>query len=95
MNAPFKPETGRMTSKGQILIPKAAREAAGLAPNGPYKIVLNEQNHVVITPIGFGSEDADERVSRMREGVAKLRGTSKLGMGTDAYMKLIRGNFEP
>ena len=95
MNAPFKPETSRMTSKGQVLIPKAARDAAGLKPNWPCKIVVNEQNQVVITPLGFGPEDAKERVRRMREGIAKLRGTSKLGMTTDEYMKLIRGDHEP
>ena len=95
MNAPFKPETSRMTSKGQVLIPKAARDAVGLKPNWPCKIVVNEKNQVVITPLGFGPEDAEERVRRMREGIAKLRGTSKLGMTTDEYMKLIRGDFEP
>ena len=95
MNASFKPETGKMTSKGQVLIPKAVRDAAGLKPNGPCKIAVNAQNQVVITPLGFGPEDADERVRRMREGLLKLRGTSKLGMSTDEYMKLIRGDFEP
>ena len=95
MNAPFKPETGKLTSKGQVLIPKAARDAAGLKPNGPCKIVVNAQNQVVITPLGFSPEDGEERARRMREGLLKLRGTSKLGMSTDEYMKLIRGDFEP
>jgi antitoxin PrlF len=95
MNAPSKIERGRMTSKGQVLIPKAAREAAGLKPNAPYKLRVNEQNQIVIEPLGYGPEDAEERVRRMREGIAKLRGTSKLGMSTDEYMKLIRGDYEP
>ena len=95
MNAPAKIETGRMTSKGQVLIPKAARDAVGLKPNAPYKVGVNEQNQVVIEPLGYGPEDADERVRRMREGIAALRGTSKLGMTTDEYMQLIRGDFEP
>ena len=95
MNAPFKPETGKMTSKGQVLIPKALRDAAGLKPNAPYKVSINERHQVIITPIGYGPEDAEERVLRMREGLLKLRGTSKLGMSTDEYMNLIRGDFEP
>lgn len=95
MNAPAKIETGRMTSKGQVLIPKAAREAVGLKPNAPYKLRVNEQKQVVIEPLGYGPEDAEERVRRMREGLMKLTGISKLGMTTDEYMKLIRGDYEP
>ena len=51
MNAPTKFETGRMTSKGQVLIPKAARDAVGLVPNGPCKIAINDQNQIVIAPL--------------------------------------------
>jgi antitoxin PrlF len=95
MNAHTKIETGRMTSKGQVLIPKSVRDAIGLAPNAPYKVTVNEHSQAVISPIGYGPEDAEERVRRMREGLAKLRGTSKIGMSTDDYMKLIRGDYEP
>lgn len=95
MNAPFKPETGRMTSKGQVLIPKAAREAAGLKPNGSYKVSVNDQNEVVIAPIGYGPEDAKERVRRMRAGLAMLSGTGKTGLTTDEIMRELRGNWEP
>ena len=95
MNAPSKFDTGKMTSKGQVLIPKAAREAAGLKPNWPYKLRVNEQNQVVIEPLGFGPEDAEERVRRMREGIAMLRGTGKSGKSTDEIMRELRGDFEP
>lgn len=95
MNAHSKIETGRMTSKGQVLLPKAVRDAIGLKPNAPYKVMVNDQNQAVIAPIGYGLEDAEERVRRMREGIAMLRGTSKLGMATDEYMTLIRGDLEP
>ncbi len=95
MNAPSKIETGRMTSKGQVLIPKAARDAVGLKPNGPYKVVVNDQNEVVITPLGYGPDDAEERARRMREGLMKLTGLSKDGRGTDAIMRELRGDWEP
>jgi antitoxin PrlF len=95
MNAQTKSETGRMTSKGQVLVPKAMRDAIGLAPNAPYKITVNAANKAEISPIGYGPEDAEERVRRMREGLKKLTGISKLGMTTDEYMKLIRGDYQP
>jgi antitoxin PrlF len=95
MNVQTKFETGRMTSKGQVLIPKAVREAIGLAPNAPYKVSVNAANKAEISPIGFGPEDAEERLRRLREGLDALTGISKIGMSTDEYMKLIRGDFEP
>jgi antitoxin PrlF len=95
MNANTKIDTGRMTSKGQVLIPKAVREAVGLKPNAPYKVMVNDQNQAVIAPIGYGPEDADERVRRMREGLAKLRGTGKSGQSTDEIMRELRGDWEP
>ena len=95
MNAPFKPETGRMTSKGQVLIPKALRDAVGLTLNGPCKISVNAQNQVVIAPLGYGPEDAEERVRRMRAGLAMLSGTGTSGQTTDEIMRELRGDWEP
>jgi antitoxin PrlF len=91
----IKGEKGRMTSKGQVLIPRAVSDAIGLAPNAPYKVMINDQNQAVVAPVGHGPEDAEEGVRRMREGLRALRGVSKLGMSTDEYVKLIRGDFEP
>lgn len=95
MNAPTKFETGRMTSKGQVLIPKAVREAIGLAPNAPYKVSVNAANKAEISPIGFGPEDSKERARRIREGLAMLRGTGQSGKSTDEIMRELRGDGEP
>ena len=95
MNAPVKPETSRMTSKGQVLIPKAVRDAAGLTPNAPCKIWVNDQNEVVIAPFGYGPEDAEERIRRMREGLLMLSGSGKDGRSTDEIMRELRGDWEP
>lgn len=95
MNAPSKFETGKMTSKGQVLIPKAVREAIGLHPNKPYKVSVNDQKQAVLAPIGDGPEDAEARKALMREGLKKLTGISKLGMTTDEYMNLVRGDWQP
>jgi antitoxin PrlF len=97
MNAPSKIETGTMTSKGQILIPKAMREAAGLKPGWPYKVAVNAEGQVVVAPLGFGPDDAQERVRRMREGILAIAGKypNPDGMSTDEYMRELRGDYEP
>lgn len=97
MNALTKIETGTMTSKGQVLIPKAMREAAGLLPGRPYKVMVNAAGQVVVEPLGFGPEDAEERVRRMREGLLAVAGKypNPDGMTTDQYMRELRGDYEP
>lgn len=97
MNAPTKIETGTMTSKGQILIPKAMRDAVGLKPGWPYKVTINAEGQVVVAPLGFGPEDAEERVRRMREGLMAIAGKypNPDGMSTDQYMRELRGDYEP
>ncbi|EXS69302.1 AbrB/MazE/SpoVT family DNA-binding domain-containing protein [Sphingobium sp. Ant17] len=97
MNAPTKIETGTMTSKGQILIPKAMRDAVGLKPGWPYKVAINAEGQVVVAPLGFGPEDSEERVRRMREGLMAIAGKypNPDGMSTDQYMRELRGDYEP
>ena len=97
MNAPSKIETGTMTSKGQILIPKAMRDAAGLVPGQPYKVAVNEAGQVVVAPLGFSPEEAAERSRRIREGLLAIAGKypNPEGMTTDEYMRVLRGDYEP
>lgn len=95
MNAPTKIETGRMTSKGQIFISKAAREAVGLKPNAPYKLLINEYNQLLVAPLGDDAADAEDRAASIRRGLAMLRGTGKSGKSTDAIMRELRGDWEP
>jgi bifunctional DNA-binding transcriptional regulator/antitoxin component of YhaV-PrlF toxin-antitoxin module len=97
MNAQAKIETGTMTSKGQILIPKAMRDAAGLVPGWPYKVMVNEAGQIVVEPLGFGPEDAEERVRRVTEGILAIAGKypNPDGMSTDEYMREVRGDYEP
>ncbi len=97
MNAPTKIETGTMTSKGQVLIPKAMREAAGLVPGRPYKVTVNDAGQVLVEPLGFGPGDAEERMRRMREGLLALAGKypNPDGLTTDQYMRELRGDYEP
>lgn len=95
MNAPLKIDSGTMTSKGQVLISKAIRDAAGLRPGHAYKVMLDVDGKVTVAPIGDGPEDAELRVQRMRDGLRALRGTYRTGQGTDAIMRELRGDWEP
>jgi antitoxin PrlF len=84
-----------MTSKGQIFVSKAAREAVGLKPNAPYKIDVNENNQLVVAPLGFDPEESEARALNIRKGLAMLRGTGKSGKPTDEIMRELRGGWEP
>jgi bifunctional DNA-binding transcriptional regulator/antitoxin component of YhaV-PrlF toxin-antitoxin module len=97
MNAPSKIETGTMTSNGQILIPKAMRDAAGLKPGWPYKVAINAEGQIVVAPLGFGPEDAEERVRRVKAAIKEIAGKypNPDGMTTDEYMRELRGDYEP
>lgn len=92
MNAhtPIDPVDMNMTSKGQVLIPKAMRDIAGLVPNGPVRVALNGDGQVVVMP-GEQAETPEERRARIRAALDAVRGTVDFGFAlTDEYMDFIR-----
>lgn len=95
MNAPTNIETGTMTSKGQVLIPKAMRDAAGLVPGQPYKVAVNDDGQVVVTPLGFTHAEGEERARRVRDAIAAIAGKYATGQSTDDYMREVRGDYAP
>lgn len=99
MNAPSKIEHEtivNMTSKGQVLIPKAVRERNGLVPNGPVRVGVNDRGETVILPAGNrADETAEQRYARIKSAIASVRGSLKTGQGTDAIMRELRGDWEP
>lgn len=75
----------RMTSKGQVTIPAAIRERAGLMPNTSVEVVWDgEAVRIVAATSRNGS-------SRGACAVARLRGAGEVAMSTDAIMALTRG----
>ncbi len=81
---------GNMTSKGQVLIPKALRDRAGLVPGGEVTVGINEQGDIVVRP-RRAAETREERVARVRAGIESVRGTLDTGFATtDEYMDFIR-----
>ena len=75
----------RVTSKGQVTLPLALRERAGLMPNTEVEFFL-EDGIVRIVPA-----DAPKAESRGDRIVARLRGRGAYTMSTDAIMAMTRG----
>lgn len=87
-----------MTSKGQVLIPKALRERSGLVPNGPVRVGVNDRGETVVLPAEpAAAETFEQRKARLREAIESVRGTLKNpdGMTTDEFMRELRGDWEP
>ncbi len=78
----------RISSKGQVTIPRAIREKAGLLPHGEVEFELRDNGEVVILPV-------PAVVGRVREAFARVRGSANAvqfkGMCTDQFMNLLRG----
>jgi len=73
--------TTTITTKGQVTIPKRARDATGLKPGGKVDVRV-ENGKVVLTPVRKGTKSPFE----------KIRGTLKDNMTTDEIMALLRGD---
>ena len=78
----------KITSKGQVTIPQAVREKAGLLPHSKVEFVVNSSGEVVIRPV----KGAD---SPIRAAFQKVRGSANArefkGMNTDEFMEFLRG----
>ncbi|HEY1836061.1 MAG TPA: AbrB/MazE/SpoVT family DNA-binding domain-containing protein [Rhizomicrobium sp.] len=75
-----------VTSKGQVTIPKRARDAMGIKPGSKVDVEVRPGVGVVIKLAGKPPK------TDMRRRIEKVRGTLKLGMSTDDYIKLLRGD---
>lgn len=75
----------RLTSKGQVTIPKKVREALGLRPGASVDFVLNGEGQFVVQP-------SRGRRRSMRGRFASLRGVGTLEMTTDEILALTRGD---
>jgi AbrB family looped-hinge helix DNA binding protein len=95
MNAIGKFETGTMTSKGQVLIPKAIREAAGLLPGQPYKVALDQDGRVIVAPVADRPEDIERRRKAQAKAIDAIAGRFTFGGSTDDVMRELRGDYQP
>ncbi|RME33054.1 MAG: AbrB/MazE/SpoVT family DNA-binding domain-containing protein [Gammaproteobacteria bacterium] len=73
----------RVTTKGQVTIPKAIRERLGIAPYSEVEFVV-EGDRVILRKIAVGRPPG-------RELIRHLRGRATVCMSTDEIMALTRG----
>lgn len=78
----------KITSKGQVTIPQAVREQAGLHPNSEVEFEVRANGDVVLRRI-------QPQVSPVRAAFQAARGSATAqqfkGMGTDEFMRFLRG----
>ena len=74
----------RLTSKGQVTIPRLLRERYGLLPDT--EVSFEPAADGVLIRVAQA-----ERVKRVREAIAKTRGCASKGLSTHAMMQLTRG----
>jgi antitoxin PrlF len=80
----------RVTSKGQVTIPRDLREIAGIEPNSEVVFSL-ENGKLVIEPKGAAIRTADRaRLDRLVEALDRLEGTGDQTLDADALMALTR-----
>ena len=76
----------KVTSKGQVTIPKPVRDHLGIVPGSQVRFRSAADGSIVV-------EKADA-TGREPSRFAKARGSAGLGMTTDELMALLRGEPE-
>ena len=80
----------RVTSKGQITIPKHIRERRGIYPGTDVEVTDNGDEVVVRKTAGPG-KDGRPSAEEFKAYLDRVTGTINLGMTTDEYMEFLRG----
>ena len=78
----------KITTKGQVTIPQALREKAGLHPHSEVEFEVRDNGEVLIRAVV-------PPVSSVRAAFARFRGSANAtqfkDMGTDEFMAFLRG----
>ncbi|RWG86473.1 AbrB/MazE/SpoVT family DNA-binding domain-containing protein [Mesorhizobium sp.] len=83
----------RVTTKGQVTIPKQIRDHLGIGPGSEVEFVATDEGARLVAVNQNLSEE--EAARKFREVLDKMEGTLDLGgMTTDEYMEWLRGSRE-
>ena len=84
----------RVTTKGQVTIPKEIRDRLGIVPGSEVDFVLTNDG-VRLVAVGEAASDKEESARRFRKMLGEMAGTLDLeGMSADEYFEWIRGPRE-
>jgi AbrB family looped-hinge helix DNA binding protein len=83
----------RVTTKGQVTIPKEIRDRMGIGPGSEVEFVPTEEGaHLVAVNENLSEKEA---ARKFRDTLDRMEGTLDLGgMTTDEYMEWLRGPRE-
>lgn len=80
----------RVTSKGQVTIPKEIRARAGIRPGSEVDFSV-ENGRVILTSRPCDETEEERRKRDLQEYLDRVEGTLSLGMSTDEFMEFLRG----
>ena len=82
--------TTRVTARGQVTIPKHIRDRRGIAA-GTRLEVAERGDEIVLRKAQRATNRHGKRDKEFEAYIERVRGTMDIGMSTDEYMELLRG----
>ena len=80
----------RVTSKGQVTIPRDLRELAGIEPNSEVVFSMEGGKLVVSPKTGHRAIEDRNRLDQVLKAISKLEGTGDQAIDADALMSMTR-----
>ncbi len=80
----------RVTSKGQVTIPKDLRELAGIAPNSDVLFSMEGGKLTIVPKDGRQEQEDRLRLERFLDSLQRLEGTGDQDIDADALMNMTR-----
>lgn len=88
---------GKLTSKGQVTIPKRIRDALGIEPGSKVEFGMEDPGRAFVRPAdeGLAKKKTRKKKSDFQKRVEEARKHFiNDGLTTDEYMRLMRGDDE-
>lgn len=80
----------RVTSKGQVTIPRDLRELVGIEPNSEVLFLVEGGRLTIVPKSGTAATDEGARLTRFLEALDALEGTGDQDLNADALMAMTR-----
>jgi len=80
----------RVTSKGQVTIPKDLRELAGIAPNSDVLFSMEGGKLTIVPKDGRQEQEDRLRLERFLDSLQRLEGTGHQDIDADGLMNMTR-----